>query len=126
MTVRHKILAACLGFVLIIAIVGGLARQQAAEMGHLAVGIYDHAFMGMLYVDQAQEEFLRLAAAHRESGATLNDAEGRAGVEKVLDRLDIALERAIPEHIRAMGSQVRGLLAALPGCAGVQPAGALG
>jgi len=114
MTVRHKILAACLGFVLIIAIVGGLARQQAAEMGHLAVGIYDHAFMGMLYVDQAQEEFLRLAAAHRESGATLNDAEGRAGVEKVLDRLDIALERAIPEHIRAMGSQVRGLLAALP------------
>lgn len=114
MTVRHKILAACLGFVFIIAIVGGLARQQAAEMGHLAVGIYDHAFMGMLYVDQAQEEFLRLAAAHRDSGATLNDAEGRAGVEKVLDRLDIALERAIPEHIRVMGSQVRGLLAALP------------
>ena len=51
MSVRLKIFASCLGFVLIIAIVGGLAQQQAAQLGRFAIGIYDHAFMGMLYED---------------------------------------------------------------------------
>ena len=61
MSVQLKILAACMCFVAIIAALGGLAQQQASQMGRLAVGIYDHAFMGMTFVDQAQEEFLRFA-----------------------------------------------------------------
>jgi methyl-accepting chemotaxis protein len=113
--VQWKILAACLGFVAIIAMVGGLAQQQAARMGELAVGIYDHAFMGMSYVDQTQEEFLRLAAAHRDAGATVADAAGRAALQKVVDRLDVALERAASEGTRTTGVQVRTLLTALPG-----------
>jgi len=44
MSVQLKILAACLGFVAIIAALGGLAQQQVAQMGRLAIGIYDHAF----------------------------------------------------------------------------------
>jgi methyl-accepting chemotaxis protein len=114
MSVQLKILAACLGFVAIIAALGWLAQQQAAQMGRLAIGIYDHAFMGMSYVDQTQEEFLRLAAAHRGAGATLADADGRAGVQKVLDRIDVALERAASERTHAAGAQARALLAALP------------
>jgi methyl-accepting chemotaxis protein len=114
MSVRLRILAACLGFVAIIAIVGGLAQRQAAQMGRLAVGIYDHAFMGMSYVEQTQEEFLRFAAVHRESGATLADPAARAGLQKVLDRLDVALERAASDRTRAAGAQVRALLQALP------------
>jgi methyl-accepting chemotaxis protein len=114
MSVQLKILAACLGFVVIIAALGGLAQQQAGQMGRLAVGIYDHAFMGMSYVDQAQEEFLRLAARHHAADATLADAAGRADVQKVLDRLDVALERATSERTRDAGKQARLMLAALP------------
>ncbi len=111
MSVQFKILAACLGFVTIIAIVGGLAQQLAAQMGRLAIGIYDHAFMGMSYVDQAQEEFLRFAAAHRGGDAALGSDPG---LQKVMDRLDVALERAISERTRAAGAEARALIAALP------------
>jgi methyl-accepting chemotaxis protein len=113
MSVQLKIFAACLMFVAIIAALGGLAQQQAAQMGRLAISIYDHAFMGMSYVDQAQEEFLRLAASHRAPDATLGDKAGRAGLGKVVERLDVALERAVSDRTRDAGKQVRALLTAL-------------
>jgi methyl-accepting chemotaxis protein len=113
MSVQLKIIAACLCFVAIIATLGGLAQQQAAQMGRLAIGIYDHAFMGMSYVDQAQQEFLRLAAAHRAPDATMADKAGRAGLQKVLEELDVALERAASARTRDAGKQVRASLAAL-------------
>ena len=114
MSVQLKILAACLCFVAIIAALGGLAGQQTAQMGRLAIDIYDHAFMGMSYVDQTQEEFLRLAAKHSGADATLSDKAGRADLQKVLERLDVALERAATQRTREAGKQVRGLLTALP------------
>jgi len=117
MSVQLKILAACLGFVAIIAALGGLAQQQVAQMGRLAIGIYDHAFMGMSYVSQAQEEFLRLAAAHRGADATLADKSGRADLQKVLLRVDVALERAATERTRDAGKQARASLVALPDAA---------
>ena len=113
MSVQLKILAACLGFVLIIAALGGLAQQQASQMGRLAISIYDHAFMGMSYVDQTQEEFLRFTAGHREAGATLADPAARAGLQKVVDRLDVAMERAVSDRTRNSGRQVRAQLVAL-------------
>ncbi len=109
MSMQLKILSACLGFVLIIGMLGGLAHQQGAQMGRLAVGIYDHAFLGVSYVDQTQEEFLRIAAAHARA-----DTVGRANIQRVLDRLDVALERAASERTRVAGVQVRVLLAGLP------------
>jgi methyl-accepting chemotaxis protein len=102
-----------LGFVVIIAALGGLAQQQAAQMGRLAVGIYDHAFMGMSYVDQTQREFLRLAAEHGAPGATLADAAGRARLHNVLTLLDVAVDLAASPRTRDTGGQLHTLLAAL-------------
>jgi methyl-accepting chemotaxis protein len=113
MSVQRKILAACAVFVAIIVVLGVLAQRQASQMGRLAIDIYDHAFLGMSYVDQTQEEFLRLAAAHDQPGATLSDKAGRAGLQKVLDRLDVALERAATQPTRDAGRQARALLAGL-------------
>jgi methyl-accepting chemotaxis protein len=110
MSVQTKILAACLGFVVLVALVGGLAERQAAQMGRLAVGIYDHAFMGMSYVDQAQGEFLRLEASQLASGGS---AVAAADLQKVLELLDVALERAGSVRAREAGRQTRGLLSAL-------------
>jgi methyl-accepting chemotaxis protein len=110
MSVYTKILVACLGFVAIIAGVGGMAQQQAARMGRLAIGIYDHAFMGMSYVDQAQEEFLRLQSSVRDDGASL---AANPALNKVLSVLDVALERAASDRTREAGQQTRVMLAAL-------------
>ena len=83
-------------------------------MGRLAIGIYDHAFMGMLYVDQAQEEFLRFVASHGHDAAGLSGTAARTDLQKVLDRLNVAMERAATARTRAAGVEVRDLLAALP------------
>jgi len=115
MSVQQRIFLACLGFVLIIALLGGLAQQQSAQMGRLAISIYDHAFMGMSYVDQTQDEFLRLAAAHRAPDSTLSDDAGKAALLKVLERLDVAVERAASDRTREAGKQTRALLATLAG-----------
>lgn len=113
MSVRLRILAASFVFVAIIAILGGLGWQQVAQMGRLAVGIYDHAFMGMSYVDQTQEEFLRMEAAHGNQGAARTDAVDHAALQKVLDRLDVAMERAASDRTHAAGQQAREMLAGL-------------
>jgi methyl-accepting chemotaxis protein len=120
-SVQAKIIAASLGFVAIIAVLGGLARHQVGEMGRLAMGIYDHAFMGMSYVDQTQEEFLRFSARHGHDGATLADGPGRADLQRVVDRIDVAMERASSERTREAGRQARAALIALT----VAPADAL-
>ena len=110
MSVRMKILAACLGFVAIIALLGVLAQQQAAQMGRLAIGIFDHAFMGMSYVNQAQNEFLRLKNSQQAAGETV----GATGdLQKVLSLLDVALDRAASDTARDAGKKTRGLIAAL-------------
>ena len=109
MSVRQKILAACLGFVAIIAVLGGLAWQQGTQMGRLAISLYDHTFIGMSYVDQSQAEFLRLAAANRETDPTWSTY-----LRKARDRLEVALDRAATPRTRAAGIQARNVLTALP------------
>ncbi len=110
MSVRMKILAACLGFVAIIALLGVLAQQQASQMGRLAIGIFDHAFMGMSYVNQAQNEFLRFKNSQQAAGGTV----GATGdLQKVLSLLDVALDRAASDTARDAGKKTRGLLASL-------------
>ena len=98
---------------MIIALLGGLARQQADQMGRLVMGIYDHSFVGMLYVSQTEAEFLRLIAGHDTDGA-IPTAATREAIDHMLDRLDVAMERAGSAHTRAVGAQVREILAGLP------------
>jgi len=113
MSVKRKILAACLGFAVIIVLLGGLARQQADQMGRLVMAIYDHSFIGTLYVSRTQEQFLRLVA-NRDPDVPLSSPAKRAELKTVLDQLDVAMERASSEHTRAIAEEVRAILAALP------------
>jgi hypothetical protein len=94
MSVQRQILVACLGFVAIVVTLGGLAQQHATRMARLGVGIYDNSFIGMSYVSQAREAFVHLAEENVSEGAAPSHPRGRAKVERVLDRLDVAVDRA--------------------------------
>ncbi len=107
-SVQTKILAACVCFVVIIMVLGTLAQRQTAEMGRLAISIYDHSFNGMAYVSQAEEEFLRFAARQN-----AGDAAQRSAIQKVADQLAVALERATTERTIATGKQALAALEAL-------------
>jgi signal transduction histidine kinase/CheY-like chemotaxis protein/HPt (histidine-containing phosphotransfer) domain-containing protein len=115
-TVRQKILAACFGFVSIVAVLGLLARQLVARVGDEAGAIYDHAFVGIFYVNQAQAQFLRISAEDA-VGAPLTAPARRAALQAVLAALDVAVERAGSDHTRAAARHVQSMVAALPGFA---------
>jgi len=113
-SVRLKILAANLMIIVIVLVLGVLARQQINQLGQLAIGIYDHALMGMSYAKQTQEQILRLAIEHHGSEVPLNDSAGRQEVQRILDRLDVAVERATSPRTKEGAKTLRTMVANLP------------
>jgi diguanylate cyclase (GGDEF)-like protein/PAS domain S-box-containing protein len=105
---RLKIFVTCFCILSIILALGGLVHRQSAQMGQLAMRIYDHSFIGMSYVAQAQEEFSHIADLYQGDNATRH-----AAVQRVIDRLDVALERGGSIRTRAAAIQARGHLEAL-------------
>ena len=110
MSVRQQILVACLGFVAIVVTLGGLAQQHATRMAALAVGIYDNSFIGMSYVAQVREAFVHLAEESPSEGAPSSHPPRRVDVERVVVRLDVAVERAATDRTREAGRHTRALL----------------
>ena len=115
MSIRLKLAAAFAAVVLNLCLFGGFAELQVLRLGHLAAGVYDHAFMGMSYVDQAQRDFLRLAASYQGAGDAARLARFQDSLQGVLDRLDVAIERAANDRTKAEGAAARSTLAALAG-----------
>jgi signal transduction histidine kinase/HPt (histidine-containing phosphotransfer) domain-containing protein/ActR/RegA family two-component response regulator len=113
MSVKHKLFATCAGFALIIVLLGGLARQQTDRMRLLVTNIYDHAFVGILFAQQAQQQFLHFVTDADAQGSFSGPAQ-IDGLKAVMSRLDIAAERAENARTRAAGDNVRAALRRLP------------
>lgn len=113
MSIQLKIQCACLSFLMVLGVLGGLAELQVVRMGRLATGIYDHAFMGMSYVDQAQQDYLRAFAKHASAGPDAGGAAIREDLDSVLDKLDVALERASSDRTRVAGAATRAAISGL-------------
>jgi signal transduction histidine kinase/CheY-like chemotaxis protein len=113
MSVQQKILLACVGFGVILASLGLLARQQTQQLGNLVMGIYDHSLIGITDVNDAQAQFLRLTSGVDDFTPFATPGQ-HAGLDDVLERMDIAIERASTERTRAAGGEVREMLVGLP------------
>ena len=112
MTIRFKLLAACLCFALITAALGLFGRAQDGKMADLALTIYDKTFTGIDNARQVQTNFLRFATAHAVPAAAL-DEPSRVQLGKIIDRLDVTIERASTPRARDAGKAVRAKLVAL-------------
>jgi signal transduction histidine kinase/DNA-binding response OmpR family regulator len=112
MTIRLKLLAACFGFALITVALGLFGRAQDGKMADLALTIYDKTFTGIDNARQVQTSFLRFANAHVAPAAAL-DEPSRAQIGKIIDRLDVTIERASTPRARDAGTAVRAKLVAL-------------
>ncbi len=104
MSIALKIQATCIGFVAIIVLLAVLAQQQVAALSRMAVSIYDHAFVGMSYVDLADEAYLRLSERVGSISGSKDTAAVRADAKIVLDQLDVAIERAQSDRTRKLGA----------------------
>ena len=94
MTIRFRLIMSCLALLALNASVGYLAGRQQREMGKLALGIYDGAYIGLSYITKVQ------------IGITRSAAGARSDLKKLSADLDVAIERAMTEETRASGRRL--------------------
>ena len=92
MTLKAKLLIACLILILAPAAGGWFAWKLQRNLGELAISIYDSAVVGVSHIGKAQGEFVRYESA-------LPPDPRR--VAKIADFLAIARERASSDRARA-------------------------
>ena len=110
MSLRIRIIVACLAVLALCGGLGGFALRNASRLGAMAMGIYDGAYMGMSYISGAHTDLLRLSG-QLASGA--DEAEIRRGLGKIADRMGVAAERAMSARARAMTEDLRRKILAL-------------
>ncbi len=106
MSLKAKLLAACLIMTLAPAGGGLFAWQLPGNLAALAVRIYDSTVVGVSHIGKAQADFLRYAG---------NPAANADRLDKILDFLNVAAERATSERARTATAAVRGKIRALQG-----------
>ena len=107
MTIRFKLIAACLALLCLNAGLGFFARQQQHQMGERAIGIYDGAYMGLSFITKVQTGLTRFTAAHTGPAAAPFDDAARAELGKLLPQLDVAIERAMSDGAKASGATLK-------------------
>ena len=122
MTVRLRILLACLVFICICAAMAASAWRSQQRLSTLALDLYDHAFVAQDFLGRATVSFEQFAA--RRGNGTVTQAEQAGVLKDILGNLDIARSRALALKTRTVLSHVHDDLTALPAlpAAGVPPA----
>ena len=113
MSIRIKIGLACAMFLLICAGIGGFASSVQTRLGDLAIGIYDDTFLSTNYVGLAQSDFLRVIAARQGAAPRAMASSSRQLLKRVLDNLDVAIERGAHDKSRHLAEAVRARIASL-------------
>ncbi len=114
MTVRFRILLACLAFIAICLAMAGSAWRGQQRLSSLALDIYDHGFVVQDFLGRAGGGFQQLAAAHKQGAFNTGET---AALKAVASDLDIARSRAlVPRTVTLLG-HLRDDVAAL----GAQP-----
>jgi signal transduction histidine kinase len=112
MSIRLKVLFACLGFLAISVSAGMFERYQDAKLGALTMDVYDKALIGVKYAQKVQIDFTRLKASGNHT--ILLTAYENAQLQALLEDLDIAIDRAISAKGKAAAIAVRAKLSDLP------------
>jgi len=109
MSLRWKLALACLAMVLVTIGVGLFGFYQTRRMGDLAIDIYDKNFVGTDYAHRVQEGVQRILLSNE--GGVVDEVATKKQLLKLLDALDIAIERAATDKTRDFAIGVRGDLA---------------
>jgi len=113
MSIRLKIFAACFGFLALTGSLGLLANYQISAMAKITVSIYDDAFRGMNFANQAYTSFLRFEGKNDAPGQTVNSDDGRAGLAAIVAKLDVAASQASSPRARELATQLGPQITAL-------------
>jgi methyl-accepting chemotaxis protein len=76
---------------------GGFSAAMVAlnaQMGDMAINLYDKTFVGMHYADKVQTAFVRLEGRHTDADLPLTQDDDTAAIASMLNDLDVAADRA--------------------------------
>ncbi|HXW30041.1 MAG TPA: EAL domain-containing protein, partial [Xanthobacteraceae bacterium] len=93
--------------------VGLFARQQQHAIIDYAVNVYDTAFISANYVHLAQTSFQHYVDERSRAVGPEQISKANELLEKVLEEMDVAIERSSSPRSRAQGVEIRATIAAL-------------
>ena len=100
MSIRTKILIACLSLTAVTLAFGAVTRSAQSQLGQIAVKLYDEAFMSMSYLRSAQNTMLTISRSVATGAATQGELTDR--LADAVSDLDVARQRALsPEGATA-------------------------
>jgi diguanylate cyclase (GGDEF)-like protein len=102
-----------IGLLLINLGVGLFARQQQHAIIDYAINVYDTAFISTNYVHLAQTSFQHYVDDRVRAVGPVQIAKADELLEKVLEEMDVAIERSSSPQSRARGLEIRANIAAL-------------
>ena len=103
MTIRRRILLACLGLTALATMLGAYSHSTQSALGLIATSMYDDTVLGVSYLRSAEITLTRAEAIwHRHGGSAGSDATDAivAALPNVLDDLSIARQRAVSAAAR--------------------------
>jgi diguanylate cyclase (GGDEF)-like protein len=115
---RRQLRAVAIGLLMVNVALGLFARQQQHASTDHAIDIYDTAFTATNYVHLAQMSFQRYVDDRIRAAEPAQVTKANELLEKVLDEMDVAIEKSSSPRSRALGMEIRANIAALPDLAG--------
>src|SRR3954451_1701542 len=121
MSLQYKIVSltgAILAAMLVLAGAVGLAQDR---FGRIADNLYDNAFVGVHYAHKVEVGFVRFEQAHQDKAPPYLAGADSRPIQRILDDLDVATERAPSPRERKLATDVRVQIAALIAPSSAQP-----
>ena len=110
---RRQLRVVAIGLLMVNLALGLFARQQQHATIDHAINIYDTAFIATNYVHLAQMSFQRYVDDRIRAAGPIETSKANELLEKVLDEMDVAIERSSSPRSRALGLEIRANIAAL-------------
>lgn len=118
MSISQKILVISCLMVCAILSLAALSLRTSAQLGDSGLGLYDKAFVGVHYAQTAQTFFTKVEARNPQLPLTSDDDV--EALNKALDTLDVAADRASSDRERTQAVALRRSLKALVDPAAVE------
>ena len=110
---RRQLRVVAIGLLMVNLALGLFARQQQHATIDYAINIFDTAFISTNYVHLAQMSFQRYVDDRIRATGPVQIAKANELLEKVLDEMDVVIERSSSPRSRAQGLEIRAKIAAL-------------
>jgi len=110
---RRQLRVGAIGLLMVNLAVGLFARQQQHAIIDYAINIYDTAFISTNYIHLAQMSFQRYVDDRIRAVEPVQISKANELLEKVLDEVEVAVERSSSQRLRDEGLEIRANIAAL-------------